>query len=178
VPATLSHHLRSRFDCLHAPPPLGSPIANPTTRCSPARKPPQPTAGNIIHAQPAFVATRSQSSCSRCTQRTAELQHRQPRHPAETRCQRRCSSCLNPIACTHRRPSARPVASLTTRCSPAHNRPSPQHATSSMHSRRSQPLAHSAAAADARSLLLRSSFISCSILTRLGASDDVPSSPI
>jgi hypothetical protein len=53
VPATLPHHLRS--DCLHAPPPLGSPLAKPPP--APARaQPPQPTARNIIiDAQPAFA---------------------------------------------------------------------------------------------------------------------------
>jgi hypothetical protein len=46
-----------------------------------------------------------------------------------------------------------------------------------MHSRRSQPPAHSASPADARSVLLRSSDISCVMLPRLGASDAAPAAP-
>jgi hypothetical protein len=198
----------------------------------------------------------------RCTQRTAEVQRRQLRHPSEARCQRRCPSFSDPVACTHRRPSARPLpnpppatalrataparsthhhrqripgvckypptAQLapdarsvqlrysdvscvipprlgasdaapaapkslsartagprlaprkppTTRSSPVRIRPSPKHAASSMHSRRSQAPAHSTAPADASSVLLRSSDVSCVILPRLGASDAAPSSPI
>jgi hypothetical protein len=44
--------------------------------------------------------------------------------------------------------------------------------------RRSQPPAHSAAAADARSVQRRFRNVSCAILPRLGASDAAPSSPI
>ena len=73
----------------------------------PSAQPAQPTAGNIIHAQPAVASTRSQRKPSRCTQRTAEVQSRQLRHPSETRCQRRCPSWSDPIVCTHHRPSAR-----------------------------------------------------------------------
>jgi hypothetical protein len=73
-------------------------------------------------------------------------------------------------------PSRNPANSY----SPARNRPSPQHAASSMHSRRSHAPAHSAAGrrSDARSLPWRSSDVSCVILTRLGASDAAPSRPI
>ncbi len=90
VPATLPHRLR--WHSLHAPPPLGPPLANPHHPLQPRAQPPQPTARNIIHAQPAFASIRSQRCCRRCTQRTSELQRRQLRHPSETRCQRRCPS--------------------------------------------------------------------------------------
>ncbi len=75
-------------------------------------------------------------------------------------------------------PLGSPLTSTTTRCSPMHNRPSPQHTTSSMHSRRSEAPAHSTSPADARSVLLRSSDVSCAILKRLGASDAAPSASI
>ncbi len=168
MPATLPQLLRCH--CLHAPPLLGSLIANPTTRCSPARKPPQPHATSSVRALPAFAATRSQCSCRRCTQRTAELQHRQLRHPSETRCQRRCPSCSDVIAYTHRHSSARPLQTAQPAAAQRANRPSPKHTTSSGHCRRS----HSAAAADARSVPLSFSIVSRVILPRLGASDAAP----
>jgi hypothetical protein len=90
VPATLPQLLRCH--CLHAPPPLGPPLANPHQPLQPRAQPPQPAARNIIHAQPAFASTRSQRSCRRCTQHTSEVQRRQLRHLCETRCQRRCPS--------------------------------------------------------------------------------------
>ena len=107
----------------------------PRTRHHPLQprvQPPQPTTRSIISAQPKFASTRSQHKPSRCTQHTAEVQRRQLRHPSETRCQRRCPICSDPIVCTHRRPSARP-SQAPTRYSPAYNRPSPQHTTSSIH---------------------------------------------
>jgi hypothetical protein len=186
VPARLPPHLRSR--CLHAPPPHRLAARKPNHPLQPQAQPPQPATRSIISALPAFATTRSQRSCNRRTQRTSEVQPRQLRHPSETRCQRRCPSCSDVILCTHRRPIGSPIASPTIRYSPKRNRPSPQHAASSAHCRRSQPPAHiaaatdarcvSAAAADARSVPLRSSFVSCVILPRLGASDVAPSSPI
>jgi hypothetical protein len=74
----------------------------------PRAQPPQPTARNIIPALPAFASIRAQPSCCRCTQRTSEVQRRQLRHPSETRSQRHCPIVSDPIACTQRRPSARP----------------------------------------------------------------------
>ncbi len=76
-----------------------------------------------------------------------------------------------------RRPSARPSPSPTTRYSPAPNRLELQHASSSAHCRPSSPLT-APAAADARSVLLRFSVVSCVIFKRLGASDAAASSPI
>ena len=51
-----------------------------------------------------------------------------------------CCNVINSdqIDCTHSPPVGSPLANPTTRYSPAHNRLSPQHASSSMHSRRSQ----------------------------------------
>jgi hypothetical protein len=80
----------------------------PQLPLQPHAQPPRPTARTIIHAHPAFASTHSQRSCRRCTQRTAEVQRRQLRHPFETRCQRRCPSVVDLIVCTHHGPSARP----------------------------------------------------------------------
>jgi len=144
VPATLPQHLRS--DCLHAPPTPGSHLAKPpNSDSSPARNRPSPQ-----HATSSAQSRRSQSpapsaAARRCTQRTIKVQRRQLRHPSETRCQRRCPIISDRIDCTQHRPWARPSQTPTTRYSPARNRFSPQHATSSMHSRRSQERAHSTA---------------------------------
>jgi hypothetical protein len=54
VPATLPHHLRS--DCLHAPPPLGSPLAKPPAPLQPRALRPQPTARIIISALHRLIA--------------------------------------------------------------------------------------------------------------------------
>jgi hypothetical protein len=184
VPATLPQLLRS--DCLHAPRPSARPSPNPRTRYSPARIRPQPAAPIIIQCTAGARKAPAHSAAGRrCAQRTAEVQRRQLRHSCETRCQRRCPSSSDPIpilskvtACTHRRPSARYAKTPASGYSPARNRPSPHHATSSMHSRRSQALAHIASQADARSVPPRPSDVSCVILPRLGASDAAPSSPI
>jgi hypothetical protein len=72
-------------------------------------------------------------------------------------------------------PLAKPPPPATAQ--PA-TRPSPQHATSSTHCRLWQAPAHSAAAADARSVQKRSSDVSCAICARLGASDAAPASPM
>jgi hypothetical protein len=75
-------------------------------------------------------------------------------------------------------PLARPSQIPTTRYSPARNRLSPQPATSSMHSRRSQASAHIASPDDARSVPSKSSDVSCAICKRLGASDAAPAASI
>ena len=63
-----------------------------------------------------------------------------------------------------------PLQQLNIRYSPALHQGGLQHATSSpAHCRRSQAPAHSAAAADVRSVPLRSSDVSCVIPPRLGA---------
>ncbi len=129
--------------CKH-PPPLGSPLASPTNRYSPA-----PNGLGPQDAESSAHCRRSQApangaSCPRCTQRTIKVQRRQLRHPFETRCQRRCPICSDPIACTHPPPPGSPLAGPRARYSPAHNRPSPQHAASSAHCRRSQAPGHSA----------------------------------
>ncbi len=86
------------------------------------------------------------------------------------------SDCLHASAAPP--PLGSPVASRTTRYSPARNRLSPQHAISSAHCRRSQARAHSTSPADARSVPPRFSDVSCVITPRLGASDAAPAAPI
>ncbi len=143
VPATLPHHLRS--NCLHALPPLGSPLENPHHPLQPRMQLPQIATRSIISAQPASAKARSQRKPSRCTQRTTEVQRRQLRHPSEARCQRRCPSCSDVITCKRRRrvgtPLAKPPPPATAPCAT----PAAQHASSSAHSRRSQAPAHSTA---------------------------------
>jgi hypothetical protein len=74
--------------------------------------------------------------------------------------------------------SAYTAAPRNAACKPHHPlqpRAQPlQPTASSMHSRRSQAPTHSAAAANVRSIPLRSSDFSCVILPRLGASDAAP----
>jgi hypothetical protein len=151
APATLHQLLGS--ECLQAPPPLGPALAEPPP---PATAPRATASAHSMHHHPCTAGVRKHPLTaplpSRCTQRTAEVQRRQLRHPQKTLCQQRCPSCFDPIACTYRRPSARTAAprqtprqippSLQLRTRPA----LPQHATSSMHGRRSQAPTHSAAA--------------------------------
>ena len=136
--------------CMHRRP-SARPSQKPHHPRQPRSQPLQPAARSIIH-HPCIAGIRKHpptAQLRRCTQRTSEAQRRQLRHPSETRCQRRCPSIFDPIACTHRRPSARPsqnphhprAATLTT--APAR---STQHHPSSMHCRHSQAPAHSAAA--------------------------------
>ena len=168
-----------RCHCLHAPPPLGLPLAKPTTSYSPACNCPSPQ-----HPSASAHCRRSQASAHsaagrRCTQRTAEVQPRQLRHPQQTRCQRCRPSCVDVIACRHCRPSACPSRTPPPATAPR-NRHSPQHAASSAHRRRPQAPAHNAAGRRCthRSVLLRSSDVSCAILKRLGSSDAAPASRI
>ncbi len=67
------------------------------------------------------------------TQRTAEIQRRQLRHPSETRCQRCSPNIFDVIVCTHRRPSQAPPPATA----PPATASGPQHAASSRHCRRS-----------------------------------------
>jgi hypothetical protein len=79
-----------------------------TTRYSPARSRPSPQyAASSLHRRRAQAPAHSTAG-RRCTQRTTKVQRRQLRHPSETRCQRCCPGCSDPIDCTHRRSSARP----------------------------------------------------------------------
>jgi hypothetical protein len=90
-------------------------------------------------------APANSAAARRCMQRTAEVQRRQLRHPHETRCQRRCPSCFDPIVCTHRRPSARPSQAPPPPTAPRPTTLSPQHAASSQpYCRPSQAPANSA----------------------------------
>ena len=108
MPATLPQLLRSH--CLHMHRrPSARPSQNPTIHYSPTHiRPPSPQhPASSAHSRRSQAPAHS-AAARRCTQRTAEVQRRQLRHPQETRCQRRCPSCSNVIDCTHRRPSARP----------------------------------------------------------------------
>ncbi len=92
--------------------------------------------------------------------------------------QRRRPIISDPIACTHRRPSARPAQTrppATALCAsgPAQ---STQHHPCTASVRRQSLTAQ--LPADERSVPRRSSDVSCVILPRLGASDAVPASPI
>jgi hypothetical protein len=145
VPATLPQLLRS--DCLHAPAaPRPAPRRSPARPLQPRAQPPQPKTRSIIHAQPAFASTRSQRSWlpmraayhrGSATSAASSLRDSVPATlPQLLRCK-----CLHATAA----PRPAPCRTPTPRYSPAHNRPSP-HAASSMHGRRSQAPAHSAAA--------------------------------
>jgi hypothetical protein len=175
VPATLPHLLR--HDCLHAPPPLGFPLAKPTTRDSPARNRPSPTyATSSMHSRrsQAFAHSAADADAHKvyhlgpATSTASSFRDSVPATlPHHLR-----SNCLHIPP-----PLGSPLAIPTTRYSPARNRLSIPHATSSIHCIRSQAPAHTPAAANARSVPLRSSDVSCVILPRLGASDAAPSAP-
>ncbi len=129
------------------------------------------------HATSSMYSRRSQppahsAADRRCTQRTAEVQRRQLRHPSETRCQRRCPSCFDPIACTYRRPSARlckPYRPLQPRAQPS--QPTARSIICALPAFATTRSQRSAAAENARSVLSRFSEVSCVILPRLRASD-------
>jgi hypothetical protein len=172
VPATLLHLLR--FDCLNATPPLGSPLAIPTTRYSPARFRLSPqqylcTVGVCKHPLTAQMPQMHPSY------------HRGPATSAAPSLRDSVPATLPHLRRSRCLQAPPPLGSLlaipTTRYSPARNRSGPQHAASSMHSRRSQAPAHTPAAANARSAPPRSSDVSDAIVLRLGASDAAPSAP-
>ena len=181
MPATLPHHLRSHWlgcNCLHATPPLGSPLAIPTTRSSPARNRPSPQ-----HPTPSMHSRRLQApthSAADADARSVQLRSSfvscviLPRLGASDA----APSSPNLLSAGIRRPSARPSqapppATVSRTTAPAHSTQHHQHIC-----RRSQASAHSAGDADAHSVPLRFSSVSCVILTRLGASDAAPSSPM
>jgi hypothetical protein len=166
------HHLRCY--CLHEQPPLGSPLAGPTTRYSPARNRPSP------HYTPSMHIRRSASTRS---QRQLPPMHAAYRRgPALSA----APSLRDSVPATpphHLRchflhaqpPLGLPLAGPTTRYSLARHHPT----RNTHHPRtagvRKNPLT-TPAAADARSVPLRCSVVSCAILPRLGASDAAPSS--
>jgi hypothetical protein len=139
--------------CLHEPPPLGSPLAEPPP---PATAPRATAPAHSTHHHPCTAGVRKHPLTaplpSRCTQRTTEVQRRQLRHPSETRCQQRCPSCADRIACTHRRPSARPSQNPHRPLLPRAQLPQPtarsivsaRPAFASTHSQRSWPPMHAA----------------------------------
>jgi hypothetical protein len=167
-----------RYDCLHTPPPLSSPLANPNRPLQPRAQPPQPTNTTSSPHYRRLQAPAHGASCLRCTQRTDEVQRRQLRHPSETRCQQRCPIISNLIGCTQQRPTARrlkppPPARAPHATASARNTPnSPCTAGGRKHPLTAQlPPMHTSAPP-------RSSAVSCVILPRLGASDAAPASPI
>jgi hypothetical protein len=94
------------IDCMHR-----RPSARPSQTPPPATAPRATAPAHSpqlypMHSRRSHAPAHSPAG-HRCTQLTAEVQRRQLRHPSETRCQRRCSSISDGIACTHRRPSAR-----------------------------------------------------------------------
>ncbi len=91
--------ISDRIFCM-PPPPLGSVLANPTNRYSPARNRHSPQHEQSSTHRRRSQATAHSASWCRCTQRTTEVQRRQLRHPSETRCQRRCPIISDLIVCT------------------------------------------------------------------------------
>jgi hypothetical protein len=162
--------------------PRPAPRRTPTTRHSPARNRLSPQhAPSSSHSRRSQALTHS-AAARRCTQRTLEaleVQRRQLRHPSENRCQRRCPICSEVIVCTHRRPSARPSQNPTRPLQPHVQAPQPKtrsiiQCTAGV---RKQSLT-AQLPADARSVRLRSSAVSCVILPRLDASDAAPAAPM
>ncbi len=145
----------------HTAAPRPAPRKAPTTRYSLARNRPSPQHATSSAHLPAFASIRSQRSCRRCTQRTAEVQLRQLRHPSETRCQRRCPIISDgihcTIACTHRRPSQNPYRPLQPRAQPPQS--TARNIISAFAGVRNHPLT-AQLAADACSVPLRSSDVS------------------
>ena len=180
MPATLPHLLRS--DSLQHRSASARP-SQAAARYSPANNRPilqHTTLSMHSRRVQAGASTRLPRRPRRCTRLTAKVQHYQPRHPEETRCQRRCPIVSDLITCTHRSPIASRHP-LQPRQQPP--QPSPQRTAPSMHSRQSQASTHSATADSARSdsarsVPLRCSDVSCVIINRLGASEATPSSPI
>jgi hypothetical protein len=177
-PSTVSCVILKRLGVNDAAPSssISLPARNPAPRLAPHKthhpplpraQLPQPRASNIVRAQPAIVSTRSQRSCRRCA-----AYHGGPAMSAVSSLRDSVPATLPQYLrsdCLHAtQPFGSPLASPATRSSSARIRPSPQHATSCMQSRRSQASAHSAAHADACSVQLRSSDVSCVILPRLG----------
>jgi hypothetical protein len=147
-----------------------------TARCAPASA--HSTQHHPMHSRRSQAPAHS-AAARRCTQRTKKIQRRQLRHLCETRRQRRCPSFYDAIACTHRRPSARPShnppPSATAPRTPAPARSTQHHPCTA--GVRKHPLP-AQLLANARSVRLRSSDVSNVILPRLGASDAAPSAPM
>jgi len=160
--------------------PSARPSQNPPPPATVPRTPalsPQP-ATSSMHSRRSQAPAHSAAG-HRCTQRTTEVQRRQLRHPSETRCQRRCPIISEFIACTHRRPSARPSQNPPPPTTASHTT-APARSTHH-HQRiagvRKHPLT-ARLATDARSVRMRSSDVSCVIPPRLGASDAAPAAPM
>ncbi len=143
VPATLPQLLGSH--CLHASPPLGSPLANPQP---PATAP--HTSASAQHATSSMHRRRAQAPAHSTSPADAcSLLSRFSDFSSASRKRLGASDAApsSPIGLTARTAAPRlaPRRTRTTRYSPAHIRLSSQHATSSMHRRRAQTPAHSIA---------------------------------
>ena len=156
VPATLPQLLR--YYCLHAPPPLGSPLANPTTRYSPARNCTTASAGNAqLHQR---ICRQSQASAHSAAAADA--------HSVRLRSSDVSCVILERLGASDASPSspkslpARTTAPLLAACNPPPPATGPR-ATARAHTHTQAP-GHSASPSDARSVLLRSSDVSCVIL--------------
>ncbi len=177
VPATLPHHLGCKS--LHAPPPLGPPLAKPPPPATAPRAPPsarntqhhQRIAGVPKHPLTAQLPADARSAPKRSSDVSFAILPRLGASDA-------APAAKFPLSARTTAPRLAPPSTPTTRYSPACNCRSPQYASAAMHSRRLQAPAHSAAAADARSVQLRSSDVSCVIPPRLGASDAASAAPI
>jgi hypothetical protein len=154
------------------------PSQNPHHPLQPRPQPSQPTARNIIIALPAaFVSIRSQQSCP--PMRTAY--HRGPAPSAESSFRGSVPATLSHHLRSHSLHATPPLGSPLA--GPHH--PAPRASTPARntqhHPRIASACKHPRTAqlpADARSVLRRSSSVSCVILSRLGASDAAPAPPI
>ena len=173
VQATLPQLLRS--NCLHEPPPLGSPLADPQRPLQPRPTAPahntqhhQRIAGVRKHPLTAQLAADARSVPPRSSDVSCVIPPRLGASDAAPAAWISLSACT---AASPARPSQNPPPAPAPRATaPAH---STQHhpctAGGRMHPLTAQ------LAADARSVPLRSSDFSCAIPPRLGASDAAPS---
>ncbi len=179
VPATLPHHLR--FHCLHAPPPLGPPLARTPTTPATAPRAHAPARNTQHHPRTAGVRKHpltAQAAADACSI---------PLSPSDV-------SCVIPprLGASDAAPSARISLSARTaapRPAPCQNPTTPATApctsatarNTQHHQRiagvRKHPLT-AQLAADSCSIPLSPSDVSCVIPPRLGASDAAPSSPM
>jgi hypothetical protein len=145
VSATLPQHLRTKS--LHAPPALGSPLAQPpppapAPRATASAHSPQLhlcAAGVCKHPLTAQLAADARSIPPRTSDVSCVILTRLGVSDAAPAALTQLSACIAAPRLAPRKPPP-------TRYSPTRNRHSPKHAASSMHCRRSQEPTHSAAA--------------------------------
>jgi hypothetical protein len=176
VPATLPQ-LRG-FYCLHIPPPLGSLLAIPTTRYSPARNLSGPTyAASSMHSRRSQTPT---DSAAAANARSIPYSH------SDFSCvilPRLGASDAAPAAPTSF-PASTAAPQLAAR-NPHHpleprTQPLRPNLRSIIHAQPAFPStrSHTSCRKCTHSVLPRTSLFSCVIRKRLGASDTAPSSPI